>query len=205
LGIQIGQGTGMTMDRRLPPYFHAGIRDRLVAAGRGPEAAEALITLDSAMFVWYRVVSQGQFTAPILDDVGAPLELSQFRALTAVTRIAEGIGREAPAAPTIGALAEELALDPSRASRVAADLIAAGYLRREAAQEDGRKSVLSLTDKAVAVFGAYRDNKWDRYVTVFDGWSDAEIETFAALFARFFDGMSGAYGLIPPQGGTKGN
>ncbi len=192
----------MTVDRRLPPHFHAGIRDRLVAAGRGPEAAEALIALDSAMFVWYRVVSQGQFTAPLLSAVGAPLELSQFRALTAVTRIAQGIGRAAPAAPTVGALAEELGLDPSRASRVAADLIAAGYLRREAAQEDGRKTVLALTDMAIATFAAYRDIKWDRYVAVFDDWSDKEIATFATLFARFFDGMSGAYGLAPPQAGS---
>lgn len=193
----------MTVDRRLPPQFHAGIRDRLVALGRGEEAAEAMITLDSAMFVWYRVVSQGQFTAPLLSAVGAPLELSQFRALTAVTRIAQGIGRTAPAAPTVGGLAEELGLDPSRASRVAADLIAAGYLRREAAQDDGRKTVLALTDKAVATFAAYRDIKWDRYVEVFDGWSDEEIETFATLFARFFDGMSGAYGLAPPHDGSR--
>lgn len=193
----------MTVDRRLPPQFHAGIRDRLVALGRGEEAAEAMITLDSAMFVWYRVVSQGQFTAPLLSAVGAPLELSQFRALTAVMRIAQGIGRPAPAAPTVGGLAEELGLDPSRASRVAADLIAAGYLRREAAQDDGRKTVLALTDKAVATFAAYRDIKWDRYAEVFDGWSDEEIETFATLFARFFDGMSGAYGLAPPQDGSR--
>jgi DNA-binding MarR family transcriptional regulator len=194
--------TTMTSSR-LPPHFHAGIPERLAAAGHSPAAAEAMVALDSAMFLWYRVVSQGRFTAPLLAELGAPMEMSQFRALTAVTRIAQGIGRDRPEPPTIGALADELGLDPSRASRVAADLIAAGYLRREAAQDDGRKSVLVLTDKAIATFTAYRDTKWDKYQDVFAGWSDSDIETFARLFSRFFDGMSAVYGDPPPVRGPK--
>lgn len=195
----------MTRDatRHLPPHFHAGVHDRLTEAGRSPAAARAMIDLDSAMFLWFRVVAQGGFTAPLLAGLETEVDMTRFRALTAIARLAHGIGRAAPTAPTIGALAEELGIDPSRASRIAADLIEAGLVRREAAQEDGRKSVLALTGRSVAIFEAYRDAKWERYRAVFDGWPDADIESFARLFARFFDGMAEAHGVVLPDSGER--
>jgi len=80
---------------------------------------------------------------------------------------------------------EELNVDPSRASRIAADLIAKDYLIREAAQDDGRKSIVVLTDKAKRVFSDFYDMKWSRYMEVFSEWDESEITTFSQLFNRY--------------------
>ncbi len=171
-----------------PPRFHEGIRERLLAAGHGPEAAQALLDLDAQMFHWARMVAKGEMKARLIADLRLGLEPAQFDALTAIIRIEGGIGRAAEPA-TIGLLADEMAIDPSRASRIAADLIAAGYLVREAVQEDGRKSALRLTEPAVAAFRAFRDAKWDLLDTVFADWSPEDITQLAALFGRYSAAM----------------
>lgn len=176
--------------RRLPPRFHDGLPERLAAEGVPPAAAEALLALDADLFLFLRQAMKGEVAGRILADLGLDLELSQFHALTAVSRIEHGVGRDAPEPPTVGLLAEELNLDPSRASRIAADLIARGYLRREAAQDDGRKSVLRLTDRAVSALRAWRDAKWDRVLAVFRDWPEAEVVTFARLFGRYAEGIA---------------
>lgn len=164
--------------------FNEGIRERLLAAGHGAAGAEAMLALDSAMFQWMRLAVKGEVRARLIAELGLDLELAQFDALTAIIRIETGIGRATEPA-TIGLLAEEMAIDPSRASRIASDLIARGYLRREAVQEDGRKSVLRLTDKADAAFRAFRDRKWDKLETVFSDWSENDLIRFAELFGRY--------------------
>jgi DNA-binding MarR family transcriptional regulator len=93
----------------------------------------------------------------------------------------------------VGLLAEELDIDPSRASRIASDLIARGYVRREAAQDDGRKSILVLTDAAWAVLGQMREQKWSKMSALFEGWSEDEILAFSRLFLRYIDGIARVY------------
>lgn len=175
-----------------PPRFHDGLHERLAEAGHSPEAAAALIDVDTAAFQWHRMAVKGEVPGRLLAELRLDLELSQFFSLTAILRIQAGIGRIAEPA-TIGLLAEEMNIDPSRASRIASDLIARGYLRREAAQEDGRKSILTLTPKADAAFTAYRDLKWRKLVQVFAGWTEDEILAFSTLFGRYTDGLRAIY------------
>lgn len=175
-----------------PPHFHAGLPERLAEAGHSPEAAAALIDLDGAVFLWHRMAMKGEVPGRLIAELGLDLELSQFYALTAILRIQSGIGRQAEPA-TIGLMADEMSIDPSRASRIATDLIARGYLRREAAQEDGRKSILTLTPKATEAFAAYRDLKWRKLVQVFAGWEETEIRQFAGLFGRYTDALRAVY------------
>lgn len=178
---------------RYPPRFQEGIRERLIAAGVAPEAAEALLAFDSGVFFWKRMAMKAEVPGRLIEELGLDLELSQFSSLTAITRIQNGIGRNAAQPATIGLLAEEMNIDPSRASRIATDLIARGYLRREAAQDDGRKSILVLTDKAVSAFQAFRDLKWDKMLQVFSAWSDADIITFSGLFTRYCEDLRQVY------------
>ncbi len=167
------------------PKAHDGFRQRLLANGHSAEAAQAMADFDAAAFVFHRLVARGDLPRKLLSEMGQVLEISQFQSLTAILRIQSGKG-ERPAQPaTIGLLAEELRLDPSRASRIAADLIADGYLRREAAQDDGRKSVLVLTDRAEDLFCSFRDLRFDKMMQVFDGWSDDELTQFSHLFTRY--------------------
>jgi DNA-binding MarR family transcriptional regulator len=176
--------------RTIFPGFHDDLPERLAAAGHAPDAAAALLDLDTEMFSWHRRSMKGEFAGRLIAEMELDLELSQFHALTAISRIEHGVGRLRAEPATVGLLAEEMAIDPSRASRIATGLIEAGWLRREAAQEDGRKSVLLLTDRARAAFRQYRDLKWDKLLHVFADWDEGDIRAFARLFARYSAGMA---------------
>lgn len=175
----------MTDARSHPPGFQDGVAERLAAAGRSPAAIAALLDLDAGLFLWHRAVAKGEGIASLLAEMGADLELAEFGALTAVARIGAGVGRPAPQDATVGALALELGIDPSRASRLATQLIDRGLLRREAAQDDARKTILALTPDARGVLDGIRQLKWDRYLRIFADWSDADIESFSHLLSRY--------------------
>ena len=174
--------------QNLPQDFPARIPQLLEQAGYSPETAGALLDLDSGMFQWKSALMKGEVPTQMIRELGVDLDLTQFRILTAITRIQEGIGRPEPEAATIGAVAEELNVDPSLASRLAADLIQRGYLRREAAQDDGRKSILVLTENAEQVFARFRELKWAKFLAVFADWDDAEIADFSRLFGKYLNG-----------------
>lgn len=191
--------------RQFPPRYQQGVSDSLAADGLAPETIAALLALDSAIFLWHRMAVKGEVPGKLIAELGLGLDPAQFFALTAVTRIEGGIGRAGPEAVTVGLLAEEMAIDPSRASRIASDLIAGGFLRREADQSDGRRAILRLTDRAIAAMEAFRDLKWSKFRTIFGDWTDADIVTFAGLFDRYVSGVRQVYGIAPapdaPAGG----
>jgi DNA-binding MarR family transcriptional regulator len=172
--------------------YHEAVAARLATDGFAPEIVKALLDLDSGVFQWHRLVMKGEVLGKLIEELGLELDLSHFYALTAILRLQNGLGRE-PAQVTVGLLAEEMDIDPSRASRIASDLIGRGYVRREAAQEDGRKSILVLTDAAWKVLGQVSDQKWSKMGAIFEGWSEDEITTFSRLFLRYIDGIARVY------------
>lgn len=161
----------------------------LAASSYSEQAREALMSLDAAMFHWHRQIVKGKMMSELLAQAGVELEPALFQGLMAITRISQGIGRDAPEQPTIGMLAEDMSIDPSRASRIASDLIARGLVAREAAQDDGRKSVLVLTGEGRALFQTIREHRWKRMLGAFEGWEEADIEAFSHLFGRYIEGM----------------
>lgn len=173
-----------------PSRYHAAALEGLRQAGFSQDAAEALMRLDADMFHHVRRVMKGDVPQALLQDLGTDLEATQFHALAALTRIRHGHGRPRAEEPTVGLLAEEMAVDPSRASRIASDLVERGYLVRAVSQADGRRSVLELTDKAGQLFEAFHQAKWARTMRLYQGWTTEEIVTFARLFARFRQGMA---------------
>lgn len=188
-----GQITTMTpLARRLPPSCN-DLPARLTAAGFAPDVAEALAALDAEMFVAQRRAVKGELPARLIAEAGLDLDFGAFTALTAILRITNGVGRAQAEPATVGLLADELSIDPSRASRVASGLIEAGWVRRDVAQDDGRKSILVLTDRAQAAFSQFRDLKWSKLAEVFADWSGDDIRTFARLFARYSDGVERVY------------
>ncbi|MGR3364162.1 MAG: MarR family winged helix-turn-helix transcriptional regulator [Maritimibacter harenae] len=151
----------------------------------------ALMDLDAAMFQWHRMLAKGELTGRLLAETGLDLEPALFQGLMAVKRITHGVGRPEPQEPTVGLVAEEMAIDPSRASRIASELIARGYVERAAAQDDGRKSVLLITEKGTAAFETVRDLRWTHMVEMFADWSEDDIRAFADLFGRYVTGVLG--------------
>ena len=178
---------------RTPPGYQERVLTSLREAGFSPDASVALLSFDMDQFNYIRRVMKGELPLTLMRELGAGVEATQFHALTAITRIEHGIGRDAAAEATVGLLAEEMNVDPSRASRIAADLVDRGYLARAASQVDGRRSILTLTDSAKALFQAFRDLKWQKTISVFREWPEADILDFARLFARYTDDMRRLY------------
>jgi DNA-binding MarR family transcriptional regulator len=88
---------------------------------------------------------------------------------------------------TVGIVAQRLGLDASRASRLVASAVAAGLVRREASQEDGRRIHLTLTELGQRVFEVEQDVRRAHIAEGMAGWSAEERRSFAELFTRFVE------------------
>jgi len=179
----------MDMSKTASHNPHAGLPEWLAARGYGPDAARDLIAFDVAYFQWVRLVMRGEVRDVLMRALDVPLDPAAFHGLTAVARIATGLGRAAADDPTIGLVAEEMNVDPSRASRIVSDLVARGLAERAVAQADARKTILRLTPQGIATLHRIRDTKWTMMTEVFDGWTEAEIASFSALFRRYAEGV----------------
>jgi DNA-binding MarR family transcriptional regulator len=116
------------------------------------------------------------------------LDLSQLDILHVVRRI-ETEGGEA----TVGAIAEAMRLDPSRGSRIVADLVSLNLVRRQACQSDGRRSILRLTNKGEELLEEIRTVKHSIVEQATSDWSEHDKLSFAQSFSRFMDGIERLY------------
>jgi DNA-binding MarR family transcriptional regulator len=83
------------------------------------------------------------------------------------------------------AIAEGLQSDPSTVSRQVAALVKDGLLERRADQEDGRASLLVVTDKAHGVLAEHDEIRISHFADMLDGWAAADLRRFAAMLAQF--------------------
>jgi DNA-binding MarR family transcriptional regulator len=84
-----------------------------------------------------------------------------------------------------GALAECLHSDPSTVSRQVAALVKDGYLERHADPDDGRASLLVLTDRAKDLLVEHDQIRLEHFARVVGDWSDADLKRFAGMLERF--------------------
>lgn len=105
------------------------------------------------------------------------LELSHLDVLDVVHRT-EGDA-------TVGSIAEGMRLDPSRGSRLVSDMVGKGLLRRDASQDDGRRSVIAVTPLGHNIIDEMRSAKIAIIRDVVSDWPQEDIATFARLFDRF--------------------
>ncbi|MGV1751397.1 MarR family winged helix-turn-helix transcriptional regulator [Agrobacterium sp. CG674] len=105
------------------------------------------------------------------------LELSHIDVLDIVHRASQ------PA--TVGAIAEAMRLDPSRGSRVVAEMVARGLLKREVSQEDARRSVVIITPLGHSILEEMRSAKVNIIRDVVSDWPEQDVADFARLFDRF--------------------
>jgi DNA-binding MarR family transcriptional regulator len=94
--------------------------------------------------------------------------------------------REVPGnEPSVGMVAEHLGVDPSRGSRMVADAVRGGYVRRVASQADGRRMCLELTGagrKLLKTTSSFRRRVFSK---VMASWSESECAEFARLLTKF--------------------
>mgnify|MGYP005993780437 CR=1 FL=1 len=167
------------------PRIQNGIPELLADKGFSAATIEALLQFDVANFQWRRMWEREEFRGKVLKGLSETLEPALLQGLISVARIQGGIGRPEPMSPTVGLVAEMMQVDPSRASRIVADIVSRGYVERSVAQEDARKSVLLMTPKGYGFLDAFMRSKWMLMLQTFEGWSEADIEAFSTLFQRF--------------------
>ena len=78
--------------------------------------------------------------------------------------------------------------DPSTVSRQAAHLVGLGLVERRADPDDGRASLLAITDAGTALLERAQRRRDERIAAIVESWPNAEQVQFADLLDRFTAG-----------------
>ena len=89
----------------------------------------------------------------VLDDLGLPVQASQFPALAAIDRLGP---------LTVGDLAEAIGITQPGATRIMTQLSEIGLVDVRQSSEDQRRRFLSLTDKGRQLVETSKRNLWPR-------------------------------------------
>src|ERR1700693_1272112 len=100
--------------------------------------------------------------------------------------------------PAVGMVAEHLGVDPSRASRMVADAIRAGYVRRVASQVDGHRVRLELTGAGRKLLKTTSSFRRHFFSKVMAGWSENDCAEFARLLTKFTQPSRAVGVLVTP-------
>lgn len=150
----------------------------------------ALLAIERAMLRIRRSVTRRELGRRMADLVADDGDLSRVFAVDAVDEAAH----EPPEAAgggggvSVGTVAERLGVDPSRASRLVASAVHAGYLARVASQEDGRRILLELTDAGRALVDAMHAHRQAEFAHAMRDWPERDRQEFARLLTRFTRG-----------------
>jgi DNA-binding MarR family transcriptional regulator len=129
-----------------------------------------------------RSVQRREFGRLILARIDPSLEVSHLDAILALSAIVSDNPQDEM---TVGTIAERVGIDPSRASRISADLVERGYAFRVASQLDARRICLKLTAKSERLVTAVRQTKWRIFAGSLAQWDEQDLVTFADLLERF--------------------
>lgn len=134
----------------------------------------------------------------LLDAVGAAF--ARLRRRTALIAVEPPVTRkdmsrnqvinivdEADGEITVGGVAEQLAVDPSVASRMVTECINDGLLVRKASQRDGRRTVLELSAEGIRLRDQFRSQHRQAFVKITHDWPESKRLTFARLLIDYAD------------------
>ena len=153
---------------------------QLLELGLSPTAAQAAIDIDGVMTYIRRSMAKREMGRMALRDLELPIDVADLDILAAL----EGCSAHSGEA-TVGFIAERLNVDPSRASRIVADAVDKGIIRRVASQADARRIGLELTEAGRSHAQAIRRYKWKVFADALGQWPEDDLVTFARLFQRF--------------------
>lgn len=142
---------------------------------------ESVVAVERAMVAIRR--SQSRRALGRLGE-GDGIDPSVFGVLDAI----EGLGRPA----TVTEVAARLDVDQPRASRLVARAVAEGLVVRAADQEDGRRTLLTITAGARERLEAVHGLRREVFAAAMAGWSDADRAGFARLLTAFVE----SYGAL---------
>jgi DNA-binding MarR family transcriptional regulator len=125
--------------------------------------------LDAALVEVRRVLQRPAYRRRLIDGLGRQVPLGTLRVVRAVQRTG------ADEDPTIGDVAELLAIDPSTASRAVDDGVARGLLARRACDRDRRRQRLSLTDDGRALLARAAQVRREILTEVAHDWAAGDL------------------------------
>ncbi|RVV97023.1 MarR family transcriptional regulator [Mesobaculum littorinae] len=153
----------------------------LARAGIDADTAEAVWEIDTILLYWRRRVMKREMSQRALSALGIQMELPQLDVLMALTAPGDDDEDEV----MVSTVAQRLGVDPSRASRLTADLIRSGHARRAVSQIDARRSIIEVSSKGRAVVEAVRSFRYILLGEYLQGWSAEDLNRFVPLLARF--------------------
>jgi DNA-binding MarR family transcriptional regulator len=171
---------------RFPSLCHGDpdLADLARASGLSEAAAEAVAAIDAVMSKVRRSIQRRDFGRLLLARIDPTLEVSHLDAIIAIAHnpvVSDNSQDEV----TVGIIAERLGIDPSRASRISADIVERGYAFRVASQLDARRICLKFTAKGERFVTAVRQTKWRIFAGSLAQWDEQDLVMFATLLERF--------------------
>ncbi|KQV73086.1 MarR family transcriptional regulator [Rhizobium sp. Root1220] len=118
-----------------------------------------------------------------IQSVTPGVELTHLDVLDVVRRA------QADGEVTVGTIAEMMRIDPSRASRVVADMVSRDVLMRKASQADARRIVVVMTPLGQRLLSELRAQKLAIISEIVADWKPQEVEIFGELFEKFISGF----------------
>jgi DNA-binding MarR family transcriptional regulator len=162
------------------------IREVLAGRRKDPDLAEALLRIDTVSQTWRRQMHKRELGHRALRALELDIDLAHVDVLFAVASSSETNDETETMVSTV---AERLMIDPSRASRLVAEMVNEGYARRAVSQRDARRTILELTPAGQAIVDAVHKFKWLLLGEFFSGWSKDDIAVFVPLLERYSNWM----------------
>jgi DNA-binding MarR family transcriptional regulator len=147
----------------------------------GAMGEEALDSVERSMVRLRRGMSRQRLGKAAIRDHNLPVDVQVLHVVDVVDEGPDRPGEEM----SVGLVAARLGVDASRGSRIVAEAVKSGYVRRVASQEDGRRIHLELTDAGRRVVEATRRTRQEHFAKAMSDWAPAERAEFARLLARF--------------------
>ncbi|MBB3945085.1 DNA-binding MarR family transcriptional regulator [Rhizobium skierniewicense] len=148
-----------------------------VSTPDGKTASDEVLSISLTMTRMRLMIGRRVIGRMAIAKLAPGLELSHIDVLDIVHRT--------ETAATVGSIADAMRLDPSRGSRVVAEMVGRGLLKREASQEDGRRSVIDITPLGHSILDEMRSAKISIIGEVVGDWPEQDVADFARLFDRF--------------------
>ncbi|TDD40438.1 MarR family transcriptional regulator [Actinomadura sp. KC06] len=142
---------------------------------------EALDAVERSMVKLRRAMSRQRLGRAAIREHNLPVDVQVLHVVDVIDEGPDDAGQEM----SVGLVAARLGVDASRGSRIVAEAVKSGYVRRVASQEDGRRIHLELTAEGRAVVDATRRTRQEHFAKAMSDWTDAERAEFARLLARF--------------------
>lgn len=170
----------------------------MALAGIGPQTGAAALAIDAVLQRWRRRITKRELGQRALTELALPIDLAQLDVMMAISAPANEFAADPGDETMVSTIATRLGIDPSRASRVVAELIDRGYAVRAVSQADARRTIVELTEAGSAIVAAVRRYKFLILGNFLSGWTDAEIAAFLPLLDRFSSWTEAPDGTAPP-------